>query len=205
MNQKDAVFIWIPKTAGTSLRSIIRATALSSLRQVRYGFANQGTITFGHMDYAQLVKDGYVSESFDRSSFKFAFTRNPYDRVVSLYFYLIVKLEYKKVNSFLEFCRLLKKEGYPPIGLYNVQGLSQCNPQVRWIENTRLDYIGKVESLSEDTGEILTRLGLPQTSIPVRNATNHHHYTHYYCKESRQIIEELYKEDFKAFNYTYDD
>jgi len=205
--KKNAVFIWIPKTAGVSIYSLFGSPPnLKKLHLVKNRFANKGIVTFGHMDYSELVKRGYVSRSFDESAVKFAFFRNPYDRAVSLYEYLKTQkiMKQKRVignESFLSFLRRLKNSGCENIGLYNVRGFSQCNPQVRWIENTRIDFLGKYESLEKDSKEILDLLELPAARLPHLNATHHADYRSYYCSESKEIVEEFYEEDFRYVGY----
>ncbi len=199
--QPDAVFIWIPKTAGTSLVEMLGAPKLKSLRHVRCRFLNRGIVTFGHLDYSELLKKGYVSPAYDRRTFKFCFTRNPYDRAVSLFYFLKREGKIPDDSTFLSFCRKLRKDGFEPIGLHHVKGLSQCNPQVRWIEKVDMDFIGRFENLRDDTEEILRRLSMNGIPLPHLNATPHRDYGSYYCRESQEIIEELYKEDFSRFGY----
>ena len=200
-NQKNAVFIWIPKTAGTSVYKSLGAVRRKALPRIKYRFANNGLYTFGHMDYIQLVEQGYVSNAYHESAYKFAFVRNPYDRAVSLFFYL------KKVGTisidetFLSFCRRLNEEGYEPIGLYNVSRLSQCNPQVRWVEKIKMDFVGKLESIEKDLKTIFDDLGIEEVVLPKLNKSNRSEYSEYYCLESKEIIELLYKEDFQNFGY----
>ena len=204
-NRPNAVFIWIPKTAGTSLWSILDAPKLKNLRRVKCRFTGRGIVTFGHMDYSQLVKRGYIPRLFDDSAYKFAFVRNPYARTVSLYSYLKQIRILPADESFLTFCRGLKENGCEPIGLYNTHGLSQCNPQVRWIENTEMSYIGKVESINNDAELVLRNLGLPNIGIPQLNVTDHPDFRGFYCSELKEIVEEFYAEDFRSFDYEYDE
>jgi hypothetical protein len=130
-------FIWIPKTAGTSVYKTLGAVRRKALPRIKYRFANNGFYTFGHMDYAQLVAQGHVSKEYDKSAYKFAFVRNPYDRAVSLFFYLKKVGTISPDETFLSFCLKLDEKEFEPIGLYNVSGLSQCNPQVRWLETLK--------------------------------------------------------------------
>jgi hypothetical protein len=204
IGKKNAVFIWIPKSAGSSVFEILHKNGCPKLKHiqlVKYSFPQKGLVTFGHMDYKKLVKNGYISEKFNKSSFKFCFSRNPYDRAVSLYFYL------KKTNridqnwSFLSFCRYLRQHGCEKIGLYNRHGLSQCNPQVKWIEGIHMDYCGKVEHIQKDLLKVLDALELPASKVLHLNITRHQKYRDYYCNESKQIVEEFYEKDFRFFNY----
>lgn len=202
-DRRTAVFIWIPKTAGASFYSCLDAPKLwVSLHRVKYRFANNGTVTFGHMDYPELVRQGLVSRQFDESAYKFAFVRNPYGRAVSLYFYLKKYGILPADGSFLAFCRRLNETGCEPIGLYNVSGLSQCNPQTRWTENIKMDFIGRFESIGEDSEKVFSELGLQNVHLPEINKTDHAGYEEYYCGESKEIIEKFYAEDFRNFGYS---
>lgn len=161
-------------------------------------------VTFGHMNYPDLIESGYVSGKFDQTACKFCFARNPYDRAVSLFFYL-KNNRIETDMSFLDFCRHLNDDGCEDIGLYNYDGWSQCNPQARWVENLKMDYIGKFESLEKDFNKILLDLDLPPIDLPHHNITSHEHYSHYYCQESREIIEHFYRKDFSYFGYEFED
>lgn len=196
----NAVFIWIPKNAGSTICATLRVKLFVKLDSIEAGFANNGIVTFGHIDYFELIKEEYVAKEFDETAFKFAFSRNPYDRAISLYCYL-KRSYYKKDKTFLSFCRNLKENGCEPIGLYNVRKSSQCNPQVRWIENVDVDFIGKVESIQKDMKVLFDRLGVPQIQIPHKNSSSHNDYRQYYCSESKEIINKFYKEDFEYFKY----
>jgi hypothetical protein len=204
-HRRDAVFIWIPKTAGASFFSCLDIPKFwVSLHKVKYRFANTGTVTFSHMDYSALVRHGYVSRKFDESAYKFTFVRNPYDRAVSLFYYLRKYGILPPEETFLSFCRKLRDEGCEPIGLYNVSGLSQCNPQVRWLENIDMDFVGRFESIREDSDRVFRELGLPDVHLPILNKTDHASYKECYCRESKEIVEKFYEEDFRILGYEYD-
>ncbi len=201
IGQPKAVFIWIPKTAGTSVFSLLGAPKLKSLHLARFRFPNRGIVTFGHMDYAELVRRGIVSASFDRSAFKFAFSRNPYERAVSLFDYVQRYGVLTEGGHFLSFCRRLAAGECEDIGLYNVKGLSQCNPQTRWLRDLDMDFVGRVDNLGEDSRRVAERLGLEFAATPHLNASERRDYRAYYCEESRQIVEEFYAEDFRQLGY----
>lgn len=200
----DAVFIWIPKNAGTSIYKTIEKNAnavlLKNLSDIKSKFKQKGMISFGHVDYSLLVKKGYISPKFDKRSFKFCFSRNPYERAVSLFSYL-KKHKIIKDNSFLKFC--IKLKNCEPIGLYNRDGISQCNPQITWIKDIKnLDYIGKVEFFEQDYKKLTELLEIKTNIIPHINKTQHEDYKYYYCSESNKIIKKFYEEDFDFFKYT---
>jgi hypothetical protein len=198
----NAVFIWIPKNAGTSMYHALRrygCVKTKEAKRIKYQFSQRGLVTFGHMDYHELVKEGYVSEAFDRTAFKFCFSRNPYDRAVSTYVYLCKSEGFEQ--TFLEFWRGVSKNGPDPIGIHHVLGTSHCNPQVRWIENLEMDFIGRYESLAEDFGRLTKELGVPPHSMGHQNRSKRKSSARYYCPETKAIIEDLYAEDFEYFGY----
>lgn len=201
-SKKDAIFIWIPKTAGTSIYSMLDAPKLKSLHALKYRFVNKGVVTFGHMDYKKLVEKGLVPPSFDERAYKFAFARNPYDRAASLYTYMKKKARIQlEQDNFLSFCRYLENTGFDEIGFYNYKGNSQCNPQMKWIENINIDYLGKMETLETDIREIFHHLKISHQPIPHKNKSSKNYLESYYCQESKEIVENLYDKDFRHLNY----
>ena len=199
---KDAVFIWIPKNAGTSIYKTLKkhgCLKAKKLPRVKYRFSQKGLVTFAHMDYARLVKEGYVSKSFNRQAFKFCFSRNPYDRAISLYEYF--KDSFSNPISFPEFIKMISDKGVKPIGLFNSEGLSSCNPQIRWVENIEIDYCGKFENLQDDFNVVLQKLELPEVRLKHLNRSERSKIPDYYDLETKKRVEEYYYEDFKFFNY----
>ncbi len=200
----DAVFLWVPKTAGKSVYFALRPAGCYRLKTpeaVRWTFPQKGLVTFKHMDYARLVELGLVSKRFDASAFKFGFVRNPYDRAVSLYFFLHKKSYMPPDQGFLDFWRLIADSRLEPVGAHKLLGPGLCNPQVRWLERCDVDVVGRFETLAADFRGITDKLGLGQVELPWVNATGHRHFASYFCDESRQIVEALYDEDFRSFGY----
>jgi len=147
----DMLFIWIPKTAGTSVfRFLNKELGMQELKSGNHalGFPNRGAVTFGHMHYLSLLHFGIVTDAFHQRAFKFTFVRDPYARVASLYNYLTRRtlLDGQGFDAFLE--RVYRR---PPVGTFNRVGLSQTNPQTDWLigEDGELlvDRVFKVEEL----------------------------------------------------------
>ena len=201
-NRPNAVFIWIPKNAGTSLNLALQkygSIKAKKLARIKYRFSQRGLVTFDHIDYHQLVEHGYVNKEFDETAYKFCFCRNPYDRAVSLYVYMTKNANPKP--SFLEFWQGLKQNGIGKIGLYNHLNMSMCNPQLRWIENIKIDFTGRYENLEEDIDRLMKELKLPPLNLPHHNRSTRKGLGDYFCPESKKIIETLYAEDFEYFGY----
>lgn len=203
----NAVFIWIPKTAGTSLFAALQNdayfTKYKRLHDLCNGFRQTGRVTFGHMDYVSLNNQNYVNTSYFAQAFKFSFVRDPYARTVSLFLYLKKEGRIKNTATFLEFCRLLDGGAVEPIGLYNSKGLSQCNPQMTWLRGIDLDYLGRYEDLENSYRFLADKFRIPVTTLPHLNSSNGSNFIEYYCPKSKAIVETYYAEDFESLGYSY--
>jgi hypothetical protein len=200
--QPDVVFIWIPKSAGTSIYNAIGARKFKTTDRIKNRFCGRGIVTFGHMNYFELLNQGYLSEKFDKRAFKFVIVRDPYDRAVSLYEYLKSRKKHIHENeSFLNFLQRLNKNGIDPIGLYSSNGTSHCNPQIRWVEKINIDFVGRFENLEQDLQSIKSKIELSTLTIPRKNASRRKETSSYYCTEARELVEHIYREDFKFFSY----
>jgi hypothetical protein len=154
-NSPNICFIWVPKTGGTSiytwLKEEIGMLKLKTVEDIVKHFPQKGAFTFGHISYKDLIRKKIIGEEYDRKSYKFTFVRNPYDRALSLYYYFQKHNRIEKSMTFYNFLNFIDKN-MDHIGLYNLKGLSQCNPQVEWlIDNKReliVDYVAKFEDFN---------------------------------------------------------
>ncbi len=212
---KPKLFIWIPKTAGTSLVKTFNIKEL--IFRTRYDkivYKNEDNITFGHASIKDILKKNIISQKQYDSFYKFTVVRNPYDRVVSLFFYRKLNNKY----SFKEWVRFLFKnknniaplshinvnpppKGYfknskPPLDINYSQIENIWNPMCKWIPED-IDNIYYLEDLSK-VKEIFDE----NITIKKLNSRNHKKYNEYYDDETRNMIYEIYKDDFLRFNYS---
>lgn len=203
----NAIFIWVPKNAGTSMYDALRRGAsfnrFKRIKDLRKGFHQTGRVTFGHMDYRALIRSGHVDPGYFDGAFKFGFVRDPYTRAVSLFLYLKKEGRVKPATNFLAFCESLMAGCVETIGLYNSKGLSQCNPQVTWLSGIELDYVGRYEDLASSFKTIATKFQMPFDSLPHLNSSDKADYREFYCPNSWEIVETYYAEDFERFGYEY--
>ncbi len=208
--KRDVLFLWVPKSAGMSIYATL--TKYGCLRE-RWDaplqpFRNRGIATFGHVDLPGLIAKGVVDRRYFDRAFKFAFVRNPFDRLVSLFFYLkkVKRVETPEALTFEEFCRAIAAGKHPRVGLYNWRGLSQCNPMCDWLldDSGRLlpDFLGRFETLTEDFQAICKLIGIAER-IPHENKTEHRPYRDYYTAETRGIVETVYRRDLDRFGYSF--
>lgn len=205
IKQRHVLFVWIPKTGGTTVYRTLKPFRMSKIKvpdKISLNFKNRGWVTFGHIQYSELVQKGLVNKNFNNESFKFSFVRNPFDRTVSLFFYLKKRKMINSNLSFDEFCLMLNKRDYPKTGFYHVNGLSQANPQAAWLRNINMDFIGKLENFNQDFKTICDIIGVPApANFSKENSSSHGNFKNYYSKKAELIIQNLYGEDFKYFEY----
>lgn len=206
----DAIFMWVPKTAGYSIFNVLGrfgAQKLTGISLVERYFENRGIVTFGHIRVLELLEKGYVSDEFWNSAWKFAFVRNPYARAVSLYKYLKRVQLLPATTNFRIFCSFLEERAFEPIGLHNSSGLSMMNPQVAWLTNENggvlPDYICKVRDSDEGYRTIVRELKLQNAParLPHDNRSPDRLVASYYNDHTRAIVAEAYAQDFETFGF----
>jgi len=140
-----------------------------------------------HSSFEEL-KSIFLNKGWDIDEyFKFTFTRNPWDRTASYYFY-----QFKGTVSFKEFC------------------IEQKDSQYNWLKcetsnKIGTDFVGKIENGQKDFDLVCSKLRIPTQQLPHENKTKHKHYTEYYDQETRQIIAEKYAKDIEYFGYKFGD
>ncbi len=192
-DELQCIFIHIPKCAGQS----VRATLFNDLQP---GHINVYT-------YQQIFP-----RSIYNKYFKFSIVRNPWDRLVSAYFFMKSGGAHKKdldwaeenLGSFTDFPTFVKY-GLP---LAKIQTWPHFRPQVEFLkgqnEKIELDYIGRFENIENDFDYIRKRLGVKTELLYVnRTKSKRDPYQTYYSDEIREIAAEVYKEDIEAFDYKF--
>lgn len=205
--QKDnlkVIFIWIPKNAGTStyrmLNNSIGMKSFLNLSDIQKFFTNSGNATFGHIGLKELLAKGIISNDYWTSAVKFCFARNPYDRFVSLYFYMHKHNRIPNEFTFLDFIREIIN-GIPPVGLYNFEGLSQCNTQNKWIEGLEVDHILYFERFKSEMNNFSKILNISVKYFHENQSINRKNTSINLKRETVRLINEYYEEDFLRFNY----
>jgi hypothetical protein len=143
--------------------------------------------------------------------FKFCFSRNPWDRLISYFHY--GKKVYNK-NT---------KEGIHPPGSAPYKWMSKFNCEFKQYGETAIlartqrwsidgsnsepiiDFFGKIENLQEDFNTICDKIGIPHQELPHVNKTKHKHYTEYYNDKIRTRVAERYAKDIEYFGYKFGD
>lgn len=137
--------------------------------------------------------------------FKFAFVRNPWDRLVSCWhdkvgnsnYFKFSEAELTDMRTFVNFVNFVS-------GL----DIENCDPhlrlQCRLIDLNHIDYLGRLESLRSDLSKIFHILGIPLENIEAKNVSSDRvHYHTYYDKVLIEKVYQIYRRDIQIFGYDY--
>ncbi|NYS26566.1 sulfotransferase family 2 domain-containing protein [Rhodobacteraceae bacterium 2376] len=207
----DAIFVWIPKTAGSSLFRALEeqgCVKLKKLEHVRKADPRSGLVTFGHINVQELVEKRYLDREYYLKAKKFTFVRDPYDRALSLYYYIREKRPEGRRNpeilqTFESFLDHLVNGLHSKNGLYNAQDFSQCRPQIDWTNGIEFDFVGRFEEYEHELTRLVQKIGLRPLMVYQENASTRSDRVSDLSLEAKQMIEEIYSEDFSAFGYTF--
>ncbi len=190
------MFIHIPKSGGNSINKALleysdeAISIMSHHRDPKNDFelAHPTLPTNKHSslkDYRRMLGEDRLD-----AFFKFAVIRNPWDRVISSYFF------YRPEQTFSR-RRLARFIGRTePVRNY-----------VCLDDNGRLDadidLLIRFEALAEGFDYACEKMGLPRLSLPHLNQSPHTHYRDYYNHETRQLVEKQFAEEIEYGNYSF--
>lgn len=228
------IFVHVPKTAGQSIeRVFLRLHGLTwetrSPLLLRHNRDRaKGPQRLAHLKAREYVSLGYVQPQDCDQYFKFAFVRNPWDRLVSEYHYN------KHLYSTITFRRFVEES------LSNVDDYSDrsrhITSQVDYVTDEdgryNVDFIGRFETLADDFAAVARKLCLgsvtlghynqsqegvivrlwrrlwskrgPVSSSPMGPTVMNRHFQDYYNSELRDRVAEFYAEDIASFGYSFD-
>ncbi len=225
------IFVHIPKNAGQSIEHVfLKLLNLTWETRAPLLLRTNNSPTLGpprlaHLKADEYVKYKYLTEEMFNSYFKFAFVRNPWSRMVSIYKYL--GFNYKcNFNTFLT-------------GKFQQSIFTEMNwfvgPQFKYMYSCEgellVDFVGKFEDFQDGFDRVCKEIGLPKTTVPhingaseretspvkkikqinlirntirnIKRIPKYSRYQEYYDQESIDLIAELYKDDIKLFKYDF--
>ncbi len=203
------IFIHIPKTAGSSVTRALAGFAEPPVQAWVHGLLRQVGIHvnyFGPVQWKQFrthstaaVLKRHLPEQVYSDFFKFAFVRNPWDRLVSSYYYLLnnrMHHRHRRVCSLRDFEEYVNYEAWR-------NKMSQTAFLVQPDGRLIVDFVGRFETLREDFAHVGRVLKL-DVSLPHINRTLHRDYRSYYTDRTARLVAEYWREDIEMFGYTFD-
>ena len=125
--------------------------------------------------------------------FKFMFCRNPWERLVSIYFgrQQILGLN---LPPFEQFVHEADPETKP------------TKSQINWITDLNgslcIDFVGRFENYRAEWKKVCERIGIDRP-LPWLNRSRHEHYSTYYTDKLKNIVQSKYPADIEQFGYTF--
>ena len=193
LDSPKCVFIHIPKTGGATIRR--------GIFEAKY----QGPV-FGKVPNEWMP------------FFKFAFIRNPYDRLISAWKMFIQGMTnsiWKRPDDMPNSCFLSLADFLEIVTDESIAYGAERRTYKEIIRHHTIpqthpfnclghaNFVGRFERFEEDLGTIFEKLGLPLLQIPHWNKTTHDHYTSYYDEKTRAISREFYREDLDSLGYEF--
>lgn len=137
--------------------------------------------------------------------FKFAFVRNPWDRIVSCWHNKVIdsnnmrfsEEEHRKMQDFSRFV-----DWAADVGVHGRN--AHIIAQSRLIDLNNCDYLGRMETFDEDLAHVFRAIGLENASRVSRNQTkSRKSYGEYYDSGLIEKVAEIYRKDIQLFGYEY--
>ena len=219
------VFVHIPKVAGQSIEQFFmdrlgldRDRDREALHLHNNDDPGRGTQKLSHLSAAEYVDCGHMTAGDFAAYFKFAFVRNPWERILSEYRYR----NYFHHRSFRDF--VLNKLPAPGWD----DKYRHVMPQYDMLHDAQgrllVDFVGRYENLQTDFDVVCARLGIQESTLPHRNSSDkksrdrkrrlrnflfrngengHHRLDDFYDRETRDAVAELYRRDIETFGYRF--
>ena len=195
------IFVHIQKTGGNSICS---APGVEFYDPHKHFFARE-------------LRDIYGNATWE-ACFKFAFVRNPWDRLVSWWSMIDARRHAvtpgRQLNKFHHF--VLER------ATCFEEFLDNCDEEIvdgdgrKWIYRNQVDYltdlsgamlvdfVGRFETLEQDFAAIARRILTSPVRLPYVNGSKHLHYSQYYTPAQAEKVAQRYARDIVVFGYKFE-
>lgn len=210
-HEQKFIFIHVQKTAGISIESqLMHRLPSTELWHGRHGRAVDGINEIGLDVWSQY--------------YRFAFVRNPWDRMVSWYSMIeeakqnlpIYRRYFKNpfkselwnyainhshdFESFIQNCTNVVFD----LGCYKSFAYNQMDYLTDLKGNLTVDFVGRFENIKDDFTKITKHLNIDTLDLPRKNQSIHHHYSSYYTEQTIDIVRKRFIRDIQTFNYEFE-
>lgn len=197
---KDILFLHPGKTGGTSIEYALRDKYIPRVKlnrakvcrqNIMFGFSKEYKIFLQHADLRFYIEALKV----DISKFHtIASVRRPYEKVLSSYYY-------NKRLQTISFKEFVMKQLKPRTRANAKYAVNHFCPQIHYVKHNdyKVDKIIKLENIIQDCKDI--NLDLKYHYSKTAAASVYENYLDAYDQESRDLVYELYQEDFVYLGY----
>jgi hypothetical protein len=192
------IFIHIPKTAGTTIRTLLLKNDPDAISDV-------------HLTYIEIKEKYFKEKNIDEYNI-FSVVRNSYDISVSLYCYFIKDKGYiiDTVNKdILTFSEFIKNSTTSQLRWLSLENGTYIKNILRY-EELNLDFKYflynnniKLEYDDIDSIEFSGWIDESTSKHKGRNVSNNIHYSKFYTNDDYEFITAVYKEDIDYFKFKF--
>lgn len=205
------LFIHIFKCGGNSVRRALGAPSVGSDVDTLHATELMGA----HVDiqdiYIHYKHDLDDSEYFHKL-FKFVFVRNPFDWILSTYYYIKSSPQHGFHNDVKEMSLLEFLYWYKDVAtnIYRPYGSNKYLKMKDYIVdpygNVVIDYIARLETINRDLIKIRNATGVPikEAELVNNNINRKKEWASYYDDDSRKFVETYFEDDLKFFKYNFE-
>lgn len=220
------IFLKSRKTGGTSVEAALSAfcggddvvarvgdlhwNRTSDGKPVHYARNHKG---FRPHEPALSVREKFPKEVWDEY-FKFSIARNPWDRMVSLFFWRTRNPKrYPKIylpprKRWHTLIPAVIREWQARRGFAEfVEDIDETNDEFYFLDGRLfVDHMIRFENLQKDFDQVCRRLGLPTGTLPrLKGGYNPKaHYSRLYSDRSREIVARRHRNDIEQFGYRFE-
>ena len=199
------VYVRVPKTGSSSVQRVLERACTTDDLVIRdkpprteISYTPVKGQSHAPLEHARR----YMSPPDWGKYFKFCFVRNPWDQVVSLFWWAAKDWchppapPFSRIRS--DFEEWLEEKTFTVIdwSLYADRDGS-----------LGMNYVGRYENLQEDFDAVCRTIGLPCQPLPkllahVRKDPSH--YSRYYTKRTKSLVAERFSREIEAFGYSFE-
>lgn len=204
---KKFIFIHIPKTAGNAITTALKKYSNDEINLRRFDGENYHGISLWNRR-KEIRKHSLLvdyEKYYDLNKyFKFVSVRNPWDKLLSWYFY------HKKTNQikdFDDFLNMVFVKGKIPKN--SKDDISWYGTQLSYLKNKKgeiiVDQVIKFENLQDDFNVVCEKIGIKKNNLLHLNKSENSQidYKNYYTEKQRDFVGNIYLEDIEYFNYSF--
>ena len=206
-NKHKFIFFAIPKNCSTTIRKVLRPYA-DVEESLQYTRIKTRTRMWDHIHAnPHEMASHFTEQNWNMNQyFKFAFVRNTWVRVVSMYTYRSKRYtelhgEDRYTKAHPDMARWLVEATPDNFKSYLKISPTSAGDQMQWVDEC--DFVGRFENLQSDFDFVCSKIGITCQELPHINKSKHKHYTEYYDDETRTIVAEKYAKEIEYFGYRF--
>jgi hypothetical protein len=209
------LFVHIAKTGGTSVRSALQSLRWRDPWYYPMFLCSRLSHLSGHRLGSKFPRHSRIvaakemlPETFFNGLFKFAIVRNPWDLQVSSYHH--IRRERPHLIAHIEDFDQFIRWKFDPERPYQYHIDTSIQSQLDYLVDLQgsilVDFIGHYETLSDDFGEIIQRIGVKHLQLPhKRKATDRKKdYRSYYSDDLARLVGDYFSKDIESLGYSFD-